>query len=125
MISFETDIPDKELLELMELGNEMGFDPLASMESEEYFLKLLEKYAPLGEEKMQAVRKEIEKDFLTFDKPPQWIQGSEWPFFNGKPMYFVGQLDTADNKKAMPCGLCFYVFWDKETGTIETIAQCD
>ena len=124
MDNFASRIPQESMTLLLDLGNEFHFDPLSSIESETYFLSLLENYR--GPEDLTAyLRTQIHRDFRFFNAPPDWLQGPDWPFHRGKPMYFVGQLDSTVRRDGFAYGLMFYVFWDPEDGATKTITQSD
>ena len=87
MDNFATEIPDEILEILYSLGREFSFDPLSSVESENYFIKLLNEYD--GIDLKEWLRNTVLKRFLFIENKPEWIQGPEWQFSNGKPMIFV------------------------------------
>ena len=122
---FESRIPRKILPVLLEQGQELHFDPLSSVESENYFLGLLENFRNVQKDLTSYLWGEVRRDFRFFKSPPDWLQEPEWPFHLGKPMYFVGQLDSTVRRDGFAYGLVFYVFWDPEDGTTETITQTD
>ena len=116
---FATEIPDEALKILYSLGREFSFDPLSSVESEKYFIKLLKGFD--GSDLTEWLRNAVRKDFLFIEKKPAWIQGSEWQFSDGKPMMFVGQINLPPQKKVFHDDAAFYVFWNQDTG--ETVIQ--
>lgn len=116
---FQSRIPDNALMLIYQLGRDKEIDPLSSIESEEYFCRLLSEYSGSEERLAEYLRECIQRDFRVMKHPPRWIQGSEWQFCNGKPMAFAGQLDDEDR------GDSFYIFWDMESGEIKTIRQLD
>jgi len=85
----------------------------------EHFTSILDNNALSDKEKKAQIKEQVERDFVCLKKPPQWIQDVDWPFRNGKPLVFVGQLDLDieifHDKGAV------YVFLDRDTGEIETI----
>lgn len=122
-IDFESEIPLDKMELLIKLGEEFGFDPLCSVESEEYFMKLLLKYQDEDDSLMNLLRQEIIKEFKCVEEKPKWIQNPEWQFNNKKPMEFVGQLELKQSKIRLHDDATFYVFWDRETGITKTIMQ--
>src|SRR5262245_3419548 len=74
-----------------------GIDPSVPIESEDYFRNLLSQYS--GEnDRAQFIawlEKHITNNFVTLARRPEWIQNPEWPFSNGLPMIYVGQIDIS------------------------------
>ncbi|MBD5135606.1 MAG: hypothetical protein HDT39_06545 [Lachnospiraceae bacterium] len=122
-IDFTSEIPWDKMEILLKLGNEFYFDPSSSIESEEYFLKLLSKYQGCDDDLVTLLRADIKKDFKVLDKKPDWLQDPEWQFNNGRPMEFVGQLEIGHDKNGLYDDAVFYVFWDREMGITKTIIQ--
>ena len=122
-VDFESEIPWEKVEILLGLGNEYGFDPLSSIESEKFFKDLISKYNIKEIDFLDLLRKDIEKLFKVIDKKPEWIQDPEWQFNNGKPMEFIGQLDIKKNKIGLHDDVAFYVFWDRDVGKMKTIMQ--
>lgn len=122
-VYFESEIPWEKVEILLDLGNEYGFDPLSSIESEKFFKDLISKYNIKEVDFLDLLRKDIEKLFKVIDKKLEWIQDPEWQFNNGKPMEFIGQLDIKKNKIGLQDDVTFYVFWDRDAGKMKTIMQ--
>ena len=110
---------------LLELGNEMGIDPFSSIESENYFRELLKTYSGNKNEVKRYFEDTIKRDFQVMKEKPRWIQGDEWQFHRGKPMIFVGQLDTSIKRDGVSYGISFFVFWDYKDGVTKTVTQSD
>lgn len=123
--AFSTELPDDIFELLLELGNKIGIDPSASVESENYFCELLENYCGNKNEIREYFESAIKKDFQVMKEKPRWIQGYDWQFNKGKPMIFVGQLDTILKRDGVSYGTSFFVFWDDKDGTTKTITQSD
>ncbi len=122
---FSTELPEDVLKILLELGKELKFDPLSSIESEDYFCGLVSDDSGSKEELRESLSKTVQRDFQVMKERPRWIQEAEWQFHNGKPMIFVGQLDSFIHQDGLKREVSFYVFWDFESGTVKTITQCD
>ena len=111
---------------LCELCDKYSIDPESSIECENYFINLINgiNYATI-EELIIVLEKIIKRDFLLMNKSPEWIQGSDWQFNNGKPMAFVGQLSKGYNVLGISFDMVFYVFYDPKDGCVKTIIQTD
>ena len=123
--TFSTELPDDIFELLLELGSEIGIDPFSSVESENYFCELLKNYTGNKNEIREYFESEIKKDFQVMKEKPQWIQGDDWQFNKGKPMIFVGQLDTITIRDGVSYGTSFFVFWDCKDGTTKTVTHSD
>lgn len=38
------------------------------------------------------IEEKAKASFLSFNGPPKWVQDTTWPFFEGKPMIFIGAI---------------------------------
>lgn len=89
-------------LMLFEVAKGYGVDPSSSLEAEAFFRVLLEQYpgSPDSEdEKTEWLDEQIRQYFITLDKRPEWVQNPEWPFVDGRPMVFAGQIDIIVEKE--------------------------
>jgi hypothetical protein len=82
----------KLMLLVEEVANKCGAS-VNSKEAEEFFNSFLEKYSGDIANLKSWLVEEITPYFIALTKRPNWIQSPEWPFENGKPMIFAGQLD--------------------------------
>lgn len=86
---------------VVDAGTRHGVDPSSSLESERFFRELLAQYS--GELDKESVsnwlENQIQIHFLVVKDYPKWIQASEWPFADGKPMIFVGQIDLFSQER--------------------------
>ncbi|MEO3946600.1 hypothetical protein [Gorillibacterium sp. CAU 1737] len=122
--TFTSEIPMEQMTLLLRLGKEYSFDPLSSIESEQYFRRLLDHcQGNSSDEQREWLRTIVAKEFEVVDKKPEWIQDPEWPFYDGRPMTFIGQLETKCEIRSVHHSVVFYVFWDPESGTTTTITQ--
>lgn len=81
---------------LFKVATQCEVDPGISIESEAFFIALFERYdGPEDDEAVEAwLHDEISRYFVSISgTKPNRIQGAEWPFHNGRPMAFAGQLD--------------------------------
>lgn len=114
---FSTSIPLEVLPRLISLGQRYGFDPLSSIEMETYFTRQLARNT-LDHIEMEI----IPNDFISIGDKPHWLQGSEWPESNGRPMVFLGQFDVSPNR-FIPGETAIYIFCDRVSGKIQTVVQ--
>ena len=93
--------------------DELGFCGLAESLAEEYGASFAEEPAELPIRKSlyqeylksgtksngrQWLKRRIEELFVSLSEPPAWIERKpEWPFLNGEPMTFIGQLPVDAN----------------------------
>lgn len=122
---------DRETLTLLvNLCAPFGFTPMMSLESRKFFQDLLSEYhgPPEKESLSRWLKEQISKAFVALGKWPEWIQSPEWPFADGKPMIFVGQIDIS----VAPGGTAshmfhddtsFYLFMPVGEGQFEVIMQ--
>ena len=92
MLDFDN---EKTYLLLLEVCNGFGVDPSASVAAEDYFRNLLSGYDGIESEGaiLDWLRQKLDQEFVALKSRPRWIQGPEWPVYDGKPMIFVGQWD--------------------------------
>jgi hypothetical protein len=121
--SFESRIPEEFLGVLFELGREFGFDPLASVELEDYFANLLASFTGRVEDLNEWLRQQVTESFRCATCRPGWIQGSNWQVYRARPMLFVGQVAVPPISGVFHDEGAFYVFFDPETGESRTIVQ--
>jgi len=96
----------------------------------DFFKELLSTYEGGDEltEFEQWLDREIPLKFPALNKRPLWLQSREWPFANGLPMVFVGQIDigvenTPDFRKYFHDYTSFYLFMPQGRGHFEVIMQ--
>lgn len=82
------------MLLVEEVANKCGAS-INSIEAEEFFNSFLEKYSGDIANLKSWLTEEITPYFIALTKRPIWIQSPDWPFENGKPMIFAGQLDLS------------------------------
>lgn len=82
----------KGLPQLTVLSN-IARSPITDLDSE--FLKLLKSYG--GSSTDAAFEPWLEQElagrYLGLPGIPNWLQGAGWPFANGAPLMFAGQID--------------------------------
>lgn len=120
---FESKIPLESLKVLLLLGPKYGFDPTASSESEEYFVKLTKEVVREGPDLQARLEEQIAREFRCMMGMPRWIQNPEWQFAGGRPMIFVGQMEVQASLGYFHDDAVFYVFWDAETGGTRVTIQ--
>lgn len=92
--TFESRFPEEFLGVLLTLGREFGFDPLASVELEDYFSNLLANFTGKVEHFDDWLRPQLAESFRYVTCPPSWVQGGNWQVYQGRPMLFVGQVSS-------------------------------
>lgn len=107
-----------------------GVDPSVPIESEAFFRKLLTHYSGNSDDASISgwLRQEIEKHFIALGARPRWIQSPEWPFANGEPMIFVGQIDLSVQEGKPAAGFfhddtSLYVFVGKKVPPVVIMQQ--
>ena len=105
---------------------EIAEDELAastSMDEDNSFVqKLYEEYLAAGKPKNKKawIREQLKQHFACVGKKPEWVESlvPMWPFHDGKPMTFIGQIDVpndAPKEKVYP-GTVVYVFGVRKQG---------
>jgi hypothetical protein len=94
-----------------------GIDPDVPAETLPLLRQLVEQFT--GEPDVASfgtwLTGEIPRHFIALADRPQWIQGANWPWANGKPMIFAGQIDvdtaeSAEAAKLFHDDTTFYLF---------------
>lgn len=121
--TFETRLPLESLNTLLDLGRRYGFDPMASVELEEYFVRILSGFEGDKTCLREWLQPRIEDAFRRISDAPRWLQGANWQMSTERPMTFIGQVDV-------PCGAgifhddaSFYLFFDPTTGQCKSLVQ--
>ncbi len=120
---------DREIYSLVaEVAREYGADPTVPIESEEFFRNLLANYDGPIEGLQEWLAEQLPKYFIAIGERPRWLQGAEWPFDNGSPMVFVGQIDILAESENFPAELfhdttSFYVFIGRKYPPVVVIQQ--
>ena len=89
---------------VVDVANRYGVDPSSSVEAEAFFHNLLREYTGASNDLESWLDQEMRRHFHWLSAPPRWIQGAEWPFAEGQPMIFAGQIDLnkAEREKVSP-----------------------
>ena len=106
--------------DLFRIVSQAGARPDVPDEAEGFFTSLVARFSD-REECRRYIEDHVFEWFRSFRDLPDWIQGPEWPWVEGKPMVFVGSIDA-------PCGTFhddgrFYLFWSPEIGVTRCIIQ--
>jgi len=124
------DYNDPEIYDLLvKVCSHYKVDPSVPLESEVFFRELLSHYDDPSEPLQSWLEKQIRDSFIVIKDRPHWIQGANWPFANGKPMVFVGQIDIRVSIDSMASRFfhddtSFYIFVPAEgEGPVEVITQ--
>jgi hypothetical protein len=99
-------------LTLLNICNQFGVDPSASLELENYFRKLLDDYdGPQNQVHIVSwLNAQIQTNFRSIKEIPKWIQSPTWPLVNEQPMIFLGQIDIKKNPLIYHDDTSIYVF---------------
>lgn len=125
------DVNDRDVYAaLLRICDLFGVDPTASIEAEEYFRKLLMSYGGSGPDAAfeSWLEQELTGRFLTLAGIPNWLQASEWPFANGEPLIFAGQIDYSLDDNSVAAQLfhddtSIYVFIGKKIPSVVIMQQ--
>lgn len=100
------------------------------IEAKEFHSSLLKEYD--GEYDMKQLKTWLEerlaKYYIALKKRPRWIQSPDWPFYEGKPMTFIGQVDIVVRKdditeRYFHDDISFYLFIGPDTSIYEVVVQ--
>jgi len=115
-------IPFEFFSDYVSVAKEFHFHPRGTLEVQRYAQQLIEQFNMDRAEFKNYLREHFSRDFKCVADPPVWYQGGTWPFSNGLPMLFVGQVRMPADRSLFHDEAMFYVFVDK-TGRVETIMQ--
>jgi hypothetical protein len=65
------------------------------MRSEEFFRNLLAQYTGHADNLAAWLEQQNPRHFIALGDRPRWIQNPEWPFSDGRPLVFAGQIDVS------------------------------
>lgn len=122
------DYDDPKVFDLLiDVCSRYQVEPSMPLESEVFFRALLSRYEGTPENLETWLDTQVRASFLAVNARPRWIQGADWPFVDGKPMFFVGQIDIRVNTGSQASQFfhddtSFYVFMQKK-GSIKVIVQ--
>jgi hypothetical protein len=130
---WQNEITDDDALYtlLLNVCGRYEVDPSSSIESEAFFRDLLARYPGAADHESLAVwlHEQIPRHFVALGERPQWIQGAAWPYANGLPMIFAGQLDLnrAEREKVVPTlyhdDTSLYVFIGRGVAPVVVLQQ--
>lgn len=123
MDAFDTLIPLDQISILLELGQEFHFDPLSSVEMEEYFVHLLAGFNANGCDMRNWLHPILQRSFRYASMPPRWIQNPQWVIDTHGPMVFLGQVDCEPIQGLFHDQASVYVFFDPASGERKTVLQ--
>lgn len=123
MLSFDNEHTFELLLDAC---SEFQVDPTSSLVAESFFRNLLQSYS--GSQNDEAVvtwlNEKLAQNFVSIGDRPHWIQNPQWPFVNGVPMIFVGQLEIKNPPRSVfHDDTTFYVFVNKGSQPIVVMQQ--
>ncbi|HEY0733716.1 MAG TPA: hypothetical protein VGD69_02320 [Herpetosiphonaceae bacterium] len=116
------DFDNEDIFDLvLQVCRGFAVDPMASLEAEDFFRRLLSTYT--GADEPAAIRSWLEErlaqHFVALQDPPRWLQTSDWQFEEEQPMLFVGQIDIPQQHSAVAASrfhddTSFYIFVGRE-----------
>ena len=106
--------------DLFELTGPLAARPDVPLEAEEHFSRVVAAFED-RESCRRHLAEIVPRMFRCLSSRPDWIQGPDWPWFDGRPMVFAGSVEV-------PPGTFhddgrFYVFWSPETGVTNCVIQ--
>jgi len=119
--NFETNIPQKALRPLLQLGSELGFDPSSSEEAEAFFVSLIAQFSGPDDELEDWLRERLASCFRCLGQMPRWIQNPNWQFTEFGPMLFIGQVDVSPG--LFHDDASFFTFFEPKMGLVRSIVQ--
>lgn len=127
----DPNVTDKELelyQHVEDVAGRLGVSPSVPVESETFFINLLQQFDGKAEDLTVWLEKQIVHHFIALGDRPKWIQGPEWPFANGVPMLFAGQIDVQKQQGELTSGLfhddtSLYVFVGKKVPPVVVVQQ--
>jgi hypothetical protein len=96
--SDDKDVSESEIqlyLLVVDVADRFGVEPSMSQESEDYFVRMLDDFLGDPTDLQQWLEERIAHAFVSLGERPRWIQGAQWPFAEGQPMIFAGQMELA------------------------------
>jgi len=120
--TFDSSIPLPDLEVILSVCAERNIDPISSAQSEAFFADVVRNANENRVDLIEAVRDSL-NEFRSISEPPSWIQNPDWQFANGHPMVFVGQINVSAQAGHFHDDARFYVFWDPDTGEINSLVQ--
>lgn len=116
------DVEELKFIGMIHTVAEDDFDASVTEDEGEAFVKnLYREYLAVGKpaNPRQWIRQRLQASFLFVAQKPTWVgSGRPWPFFEGRPMVFIGQQEvpeTAVSKAHASPGTTLYLFGAKKT----------
>ncbi len=110
-----------DLLEALDASGR-NIDPSCG-DGEAFFGNIIATFPGTKAECLAYITRNISNWFRVVGDAPDWIQGCEWPYWQGKPMVFVGQVNVPRSAGWLHDDAAFYTFWEPEAGVTETVVQ--
>lgn len=117
------DIEELKFYGLIGTIAEEEFSASITDDIDQHFVKMLyQQHNDVGKpkNKREWIRKELKKHFVCLTTLPAWIERltiPSWPFFEGRPMVFIGQLNVPHNEVSevtFSPGAVLYIFGSKK-----------
>ncbi len=110
---------------LLKVCTRHGVDPSSSLEAENLFRDLLLQYAGASDSEsiIEWLNEQVLARFVALNERPRWIQAPNWPFADGRPLIFVGQIDVSVRDSKIASGFfhddaSFYLFIQPKGPTV-------
>lgn len=120
----EDDIETYQLV--VETARRFSVDPSMSIEAENFFSELVTQYEGDKAGLVDWLEEQIPQYFVAIGERPRWLQNPEWPFADGRPMIFAGQIDWKHEEippEVFHDNTSLYVFIGRKTRPVVVIQQ--
>ena len=109
--------------DLLEIVAEAGAYINVPIESHQFYERLWREFHGSREDFLGYVRKNVSDWYTVMSVSPNWIQEAEWPFSDGRPMIFVGQVDIKGPSAWFHDDASFFLFWNPSNSEAKTVIQ--
>lgn len=113
-------LPEALYLPLLRAVSNVGAD--LTDDCAAFLEEKLSAFSGTHDEFVTCVTRQASQWFRCASVYPAWIQNAEWPFDQGAPMLFVGQLTVPPASRLFHDEATIFVFVN-ESGTVKTVLQ--
>lgn len=114
---------DDVYAELIALMMDVAALPEEPAEAEEFLSKYVESFDGSKEELLADLRERTKGWFRSLVSPPRWIHNPAWQFLEGRPMWFVGQIDVPRGAGAFHDEASVFVFIAPDSYSTKVVVQ--